>query len=450
LQEYTPYPDPKVQAYVNDLGQKLAKQSHRAYLTWHFTVLDSPEVNAFALPGGYVYVTRGIMAYMDSEADLAGVIGHEIGHVTARHGAQRATKQQDAGLGVLAASVLGAVLESRGVSGAGRIASDISQNVAASYIASYSREQESQADGLGAQYLSTAHYNPANMIDVIGVLKSQELFAADQAKAEGKAAPSGNNWLASHPSNDKRLADIQRIAAQYPGPAQGQYVDDGKARYQQIVAGLTFGESPDQGLTRGQNFYHPGLGMAITAPPGWKIQNAPDQLVIVNPESSAGLIVKPVPAKVTGTHEQVIRQLLNPTGGRLSSTQINGMAASRFSGQAKNSQGQVQNINLTLVDGPLGQRYALMPAARDANTLANNQGGLQAAELSFRALSDADRAAARPWQIKLTPFPKGGFDQLARNSPLGSTAQGQLKLLNGVYRGGEPKVGELVKTVVVR
>ena len=113
LEEYGVLPNAKVQAYVNDLGQRLAKQSHRGQLEWHFTVLDSPEINAFALPGGYVYVTRGIMAYMESEADLAGVIGHEIGHVTARHGAQRATRQQNAGLGVLAAAVLGAVLESK-------------------------------------------------------------------------------------------------------------------------------------------------------------------------------------------------------------------------------------------------------------------------------------------------------------------------------------------------
>ena len=106
LQEYGVLQNPRVQAYVNGIGQRLAQQSQRANLQWTFTVLDSPEINAFALPGGYVYITRGIMVYLDSEADLAGVVGHEIGHVTARHGAQRATRQQDAGLGVLAAAVL--------------------------------------------------------------------------------------------------------------------------------------------------------------------------------------------------------------------------------------------------------------------------------------------------------------------------------------------------------
>ncbi|HXF18735.1 MAG TPA: M48 family metalloprotease, partial [Burkholderiales bacterium] len=97
LAEFGEYKDPELQAYVNEVGQRLAKASHRPELDWHFTVLDTPDVNAFALPGGYVYVTRGIMAYMHSEADLAGVIGHEIGHVTARHGSQRATREQTAG-----------------------------------------------------------------------------------------------------------------------------------------------------------------------------------------------------------------------------------------------------------------------------------------------------------------------------------------------------------------
>jgi predicted Zn-dependent protease len=191
LKEYGVYNNPTVQAYVNALGQKLAAQSHRSQLQWHFTVLDSPEINAFALPGGYVYVTRGIMAYMDSEADLAGVIGHEIGHVTARHGAQRATRQQNAGLGVFAASVLGAVLESQGFGGAGQLASQASQSVAAGYIASYGREQELQADGLGAEYLSRVRYDPRNMINVITVLKNraQEPRALCCRPSQGRRPP---------------------------------------------------------------------------------------------------------------------------------------------------------------------------------------------------------------------------------------------------------------------
>jgi predicted Zn-dependent protease len=450
LKEYGRYPDEKLQAYVNDLGQRLARQSHRAHLQWHFTVLDSPEINAFALPGGYVYVTRGIMAYLDSEADLAGVMGHEIGHVTARHGAQRATQQQTAGLGVFAASILGAVLESKGMSGAGQMASNVSQSVAAGWLAGYSRDQESQADSLGAEYLARNQYNPGNMVDVIDVLKQQERFAADRAQAEGKPAPSGANWLSSHPSNDKRLADIRQIAAKYTPPGNGGYRDDGHARYLQAINGMSFGESAEQGLTRGRNFYHEGLGFALTAPMGWKIQNGAEALTLINPQGTAGVVLHPVPQQVQGSHEEVIRQLLQPEQGRLSKVTLNGLNASRFQGARQNAQGQTQAIRATLIDGPLNHRYLMSPVARDTDTLMQNLGGIQTVEESFRALTAADRQAARPWVVRTTNYPKGGMTQLAQQTALSEAPEAHLRLLNGRYEGGEPKVGELVKVVLAK
>ena len=165
------------------------------------------------------------MAYMESEADLSGVIGHEIGHVTARHASQRATRQQAAGLGVLAASILGVVLESGGVQGAANTASQASQGIAAGYVAKYSRTQELQADQLGAEYLAGINYDPRNMVDVIKLLENQERFAADQARAEGRVPRTGSDWLASHPSSAERLQDISQIASGYD--AKVKYVDDG-------------------------------------------------------------------------------------------------------------------------------------------------------------------------------------------------------------------------------
>ena len=346
LQEYGVLKNARVQAYVNGIGQQLARQSQRANLQWTFTVLDSPEINAFALPGGYVYITRGIMAYLDNEADLAGVIGHEIGHVTARHGAQRATRQQDAGLGVLAASVLGAVLESQGIGGAGRMASDLSQTVAASYISRYGREQELQADGLGAEYLSRIRFDPRNMVDVITVLKNQERLAADLARTQGRPVPEQNTWLSSHPSSDQRLDAITRLAAQYKTAAP--YNDEGRARYQQILDGVAFGESPEQGLTRGRNFYHTGLGFALTAADGWRIQNEADQITFINTAGDAGLIVKMAPPDAGKTHDEIIRKLVNPSTGRAERLQINGLAATRFSGTVAGKNGQPQGHGPTL------------------------------------------------------------------------------------------------------
>lgn len=443
LKEYGAVDNPRLQAYVNDLGQKLAKQSHRANLKWTFTVLDTPDVNAFALPGGYVYVTRGIMAYLDSEAELAGVVGHEIGHVTARHGAQRATRQQTAGIGVLAATVLGAVLESQGYSGAGRVASEVSQSVAAGYIASYSREQELQADELGAEYLARNHYNPQNMVDVIGALKNQERYAADAARAEGKEAPSGANWLSSHPSNDQRLAEIRQIAAKY----KGNYSEDGRNRYQQAIAGMAFGETADQGVTRGRHFYHEGLGIALTAPQGWKIDNSPNAILLVNGAGDAGLLVKLVPPKAGKTHDEIIKNALKPVSGQTQPRSVNGLAATHFTGVVRNSQGQQSNARLTLVTGPHDQNYVLQYAARDAATLQRNLAQIGEAENSFRALGAADRKAAQPWKVDIVPYPAGGFGELAKQSPLTTMAEQQLRLMNGAYGGGEPKVGQPVKVV---
>ena len=445
LQEYGVLKNPRVQAYVNGVGQQLARQSQRANLQWTFTVLDSPEINAFALPGGYVYITRGIMVYLDSEADLAGVIGHEIGHVTARHGAQRATRQQDAGLGVLAASILGAVLESQGVGGAGRMASDLSQTVAASYISRYGREQELQADGLGAEYLSRIRFDPRNMVDVINVLKNQERFAADLARTQGQPVPAQNSWLSSHPSNDQRLEAITRLAAQYKTAAA--YNDEGRARYQQMLDGMSFGESAEQGLTRGRNFYHTGLGFALTASSGWRIQNEPDKITLVDSTGDAGLIVKMTPPDAGRTHDEIIRKLINPTTGNAERLQINGLSATRFSGTVAGKNGQSQGTEFTLITSPQGSVFIFIHAARDAATLQRSRPQMLETESTFRTLTAADKAAARPWVMRSAVMPRGGFAELAKTSPL-TNPELQLRLINGVYPAGDIQPGLLVKTVV--
>jgi predicted Zn-dependent protease len=444
LAEYGAYADSKLQAYVNEVGQKLGKSSHRSGLPWTFTVLDSAEINAFALPGGYVYITRGLMAYLDNEAELAGVIGHEIGHVTARHGAQQATRQQDAGLGVLAATVLGAVLESQGVGGATSMAGQMSQGVAAGWLATYSREQELQADQLGAEYLSRNRYSPSNMVDVIGVLKNQERFAADMARAEGRAPPAGVNWLSSHPSNDQRLADIRKIAAGY----QGDYSDDGRMRYLQAIDGMDFGESRANGVVRGRNFFHEDLGIALTAPQGWRIQNTPGAIAVVNGGGDAGLIVTLVPPAAGDTHDAIIRSVIKPTSGQTEQRSIHGLSATQFIGSRRNDQGQTQAVRALLVSGPGNRNYLLNYGARDAAAMQRAAVGLAEAEGSFRPISAAERAAAQPWVLKTVPYPRGGFSELARSSPLTVQAEALLKLLNSAYTGSaEPRPGQPVKVV---
>ncbi len=444
LQEYGVLANPALQAYVNDVGQRLAKLSHRSQLKWTFTVLDSPEVNAFALPGGYVYVTRGIMAYLDSEAELAGVIGHEIGHVTARHGAQRATRQQNAGIGVLAATVLGVLIEgTTGVQGAAQAASQIGQSVAAGTVARYSRDQETQADQLGAEYLARNGYNPRNMVDVIGVLKRQEQYANDQARAQGKPAGGGSSWLASHPTNDQRLADIERVAATYTG----NYSNDAQARYYKAIEGMPYGDSREQGVVRGRNFFHEDLGIALTAPQGWLVRNTPEAIMLVNGAGDAGLIVRLVPANAGNTHEEIIRNVVKPTEGRTEKRQVNGLPLTYFTGSKRAANGQVQGLRFSVVTGPGNRNYLLQDAASDASAAQRAAGPMAEAEASMRVLTAADRAAARPYTLRVTAMPRGGFAELVRLSG-GAHTEAQLRLLNGVYGGGtDPAAGAPVKAI---
>ena len=191
------YNDAGLQAYVNSIGQALAKKSHRSGISYTFTVLDDPTVNAFALPGGYIYITTGLMAYLNSEAELAGVLGHEIGHVTARHG----VKQQSAGI---AGAILIDLLAKRAGTGGAKSLNQLGTAL----IRGYGRDHELQADKLGAEYLARVGYQPKSMIDVVSVLKAQEEFDKLQARKEGRQPRAYHGVFASHPSNDLRLQQV--------------------------------------------------------------------------------------------------------------------------------------------------------------------------------------------------------------------------------------------------
>ena len=180
--EYGAYDRASLQQFVSELGQRLAAQSHRNNLKHQFTVVDSQEINAFALPGGYIYVTRGILAYLNSEAEVAGVLGHEIGHVTARHGVQQQSMAQAANLGVMLGAILVPGLRNESAMG-------MMQQLSVAWIRGYGREDELEADRLGAEYLARAGYDPQAMIKVVGVLKNQELFDVELAKQEGREPP---------------------------------------------------------------------------------------------------------------------------------------------------------------------------------------------------------------------------------------------------------------------
>jgi predicted Zn-dependent protease len=219
LKQKKRYNNAALQAYVNSIGQNLAKHSHRKNIRYTFTVLDDPSVNAFALPGGYIYITSGLMAYLNSEGELAGVLGHEIGHVTARHGVQ----QQSAGI---ASAILIQVLSKKSSAGSARQYNQIGRAL----LSGYGRKHELQADKLGAEYLARVGYDPKDMIKVVSVLKAQEEFEKYQARKEGRQPRVYHGLFASHPSNDKRLHEVINAAQRFKSAGTRPSNHDGYLR----------------------------------------------------------------------------------------------------------------------------------------------------------------------------------------------------------------------------
>jgi predicted Zn-dependent protease len=259
--------DADLQQYVSDLGQRLAAVSERPGLPWSFKVVDDPVVNAFAVPGGFIYVTRGILAQFDSEAELAGVLGHEVGHVTARHSASQMSRQQLQQIGLGVGMIFSeTVREYGGLAAAGLQVLNLS----------YSRGDESESDVLGLRYISRLGYDPDAMIGVF------QMLAAVSGGAEGRVP----EWQATHPYPENREADIRRRIAEDGLPTSGTVA---RNAYLDQIDGLVFGPDPRQGFFQGARFVHPELEFALTFPDGWNTVNqrtvvggiAPDERALV-------------------------------------------------------------------------------------------------------------------------------------------------------------------------
>ncbi|MBT8143403.1 MAG: M48 family metalloprotease, partial [Gammaproteobacteria bacterium] len=303
MKEYNVYKDRDLQSYVQAIGERLGANSHRPELTYHFTLLDSDEINAFALPGGYIYITRGIMAYMNSEAELAAVLGHEIGHVTARHAARKHSRSLIGSIASVAATV------ATGSQTVGSLA-----NIAGgALISGYGRNLELEADGLGAEYLARAGYKPEAMIDVVRQLKAQESFEIERAAEEGRSPRVYHGLFSSHPDADKRLREV--IAAANDVEAVHTYETD-PATYMNLMDGVTFGKSKVQGFGGTGEVYHSGMGLALTLPRGWKVDQKSARLQATSAEGDAVLVVTRRKLDRPMTPQEVMRTKLRLTDMR--------------------------------------------------------------------------------------------------------------------------------------
>jgi len=433
LKEMPAYNDPELAAYVNQVGQRLARASHRPNLDYHFTVIDSQMVNAFALPGGYVYITRGIMAYLNSEAELAAVLGHEIGHVTARH----SVRQQSA---ATATGVAGAVL---GATTGVPASQDLFNVFGKAILSGYGREHELEADRLGAQYLARTGYDPKAMLEVIGVLKNQEQFERQQAREEGRAPRIYHGVFASHPENDQRLQEVVKESEHLKTSTQPRVA--GKV-YLDHLEGLPFGPSENEGIVVGNHFYHKPLDFGLDFPPGWSITNESDRLVATAPGQAAlvEVVVGQRPPRVTPRQFLQSRGVRNPQLGK--SLDMRGYETYTAVSPVGTSVGQRNARFIVLYDKD--HAYLMTGISRNDGDRRQFDPRFEAVARSFHRLNADERKQAAGLKLHLIKAGKDTrIETLARRSPIPKDAASELRLLNDLYPSGEPAPGQILKVV---
>lgn len=270
------YDDQELQEYVEDIGLKLAAESHRPQLPWSFSIVDVATVNAFALPGGYIYLTRGIMAYLNDEADLAGVLGHEIGHVTARHTVQAYTRATGAQLGLLVGSIL--VPETQAFGGLARTGLGI-------LLLKFGRDDELQADRLGAEYAATSGWDPVGVPDLLTTLARIGEIGSRQDIP---------TWLSTHPQPADRADKVSQTVDELRTKVDHADFRVNRDAYLLRIEGLVYGDDAKAGITRGSTFIHPGLLFELRFPVGWQIQNSQTRVVAQRSSEDAFMFLEQV------------------------------------------------------------------------------------------------------------------------------------------------------------
>lgn len=436
---YGIYEDQAVQEYVNAVGQRVARNSDMPDLEWHFTVIDEGSINAFTTGGGYVYVHRGLLAYLNSEAELAAVLGHELAHVTARHPARAQTRSVLANIGVLAGAIL---------TGSAAVA-DMANIGAAAWVQGYGRDAESEADAIGMKYLVRAGYDPTAMARVFAAFRAQESFEVASARAEGREPRVYHGVFSSHPAPDDRMVASARAAANVTVEPEGGFAVNRNV-YMQAIDGMAFGTSRAQGVVRDNRFYHADMGLTMAFPRGWIIENQRDRILAYtkNQESVMQITVEGRPENKS-PREFLIERLKGASLAGGEPVTINGMEGysvlTRSGSPLDRGAGPIRFI--ALYRGKSAFLYAgASRSARDGRPEAD--GLFRSVAETTRDLRAAEFPLAEPYRLKvIRATEKTRLAEYAQNIPAEKYHKEELELINGVYPNKPLPVGEYIKVV---
>jgi predicted Zn-dependent protease len=421
-QELGIYPDPRLQEYVSRIGQKIAAGSERPDLPWTFRVIDDPVVNAFAIPGGHIYVTRGLMTHLTSEAELAAVLGHEIGHVTARHSVTQMSKERLARIGILAGAIISPAL-----------AGYAAQGLEALFL-KYSRDDERQADHLGLGYMYRQGYDPREMPRVFETLRR-----VSQAQGSGRVP----GWLSTHPTEDERIRTIGAEVARLGGDFSGRAVS--REGYLRNLDRVAFGENPRDGYFVGSTFVQPDLGIQIRFPEGWKTSNERSAVGAVSPNQDALVLVT---LSEQSSAQAAAQQFFAQEGvqaGQALQGPSGVTAVSRVFGLQGTQSGDLQGVATFAEQG--GKVYQILGVTK-TESWRRYDDVLASSAATFGPVTDRRLLDVQPKRLEIVTIPAAmTLEEFARRYP--STVDlSTLGIINQADAGTRFAAGDEVKRVV--
>ncbi|KAA9327095.1 M48 family metalloprotease [Hymenobacter busanensis] len=429
------YPDQKLQNFINEKGKQMGAVSHRPELAYNFRVVDSPIINAFAIPGGYVYFTRGIMAHFNNEAQFAGVLGHEIGHVTARHSARQQTNAIIGQVGLM-----GAMIASPRIAQFGEQAMQGMQLL----FLKFGRDDESQSDELGVQYSSKIGYDASQMADFFQTLQRE------QEKSGAEAIP---DFLSTHPNPADRYNRVHQLADQWKQQnGNPTNLKINRDQYLKLIDGIVYGEDPKQGFVENNTFYHPELKFQFPVPAGWKHQNTPQQFQMADPAGKALLMLMLAPgASLDEAAQALTKQLsLQPTESRR--TTINSFPALTFAAdqvQQDPQTGQpvagVRVLSYLIQDGKT--IFALLGVSAPSDFPGYAPQFSSVAE-AFQRLTDRDKLTRQPERVRVKTLKlRSTLDKALRTYNVPENRLEEMAILNGMQLNEQVNAGSLIKVV---
>lgn len=430
------YRNQELQAYINRVGQRVAAESSREEIEYTFTVLNDDIINAFALPGGFIYVTRGMLTHMNSESELAAVLGHEIAHVTEKHALRREAR----GKGI---SVLNTVLA---VASGQPALYELGNMFGGVLLSGYSREFELEADEVGAQFMAKAGYSPDAMLKTIEILKDKDRIEIAQARLENRDPAVYHGFLSTHPDHDTRYREAIR-AAESLQAGDGEFIRTDE--FLQKLNGLSYGSARQPGVIRRTTFFHPRLGIKFTFPEHWRIEPVRQGVMVVNQvgESSFNVTTARLVRGMSPEAFTKERLGLNIREGR--EITIAGLPAYLgIADKADSPYGPRPTRFAVIFDQRKGLAYVLRGAGKnDLRKLADDKSYI-ATIFSFDKMTRDDFQVAKLPKLQIVRAEEDTtMEALAAESPITNYALDKLRVMNGLYPNGQPEPGQLIKIV---